>query len=415
MPRRLRSVVPASAWLAAALVLAGCGVTGAPPADDSPAAAQETADLVLVKREFAELPGWNGESHADVLPVLLKSCGRIVADAPADQPFGGNWRMGTVGQWREICEDAAKIRPGNQVEAKYLFESRFQPYEVRAGEEADGLFTGYYEPELNGAWSPGGAFRHPIHSRPKDLVSADLGKFRDAYKGEYLAGRVVDDNFVPYPTRQEIDQGALTGQQLEILWVDDPVDLFFLHVQGSGRIVLPDGSSIRVGYAGRNGHRYTPIGRELVARGVLKLEDVTLRSIRTWLDAHPAAAQEVMWKNRSYIFFRVVEGDGPIGAQGVPLTARRSLAVDRKHFPLGIPLWLSTTLPSADADGGPTAFRQLMVAQDTGSAIQGPVRGDVFVGHGAGAGNIAGAMKQQGRYWALLPKAAEPPTPPPQS
>lgn len=405
---RFRSAATAAAWLAGALALAACGLTGA-PSDEPPPARVETAELVLAKRPYGELPGWNGDRHAEALPVLLKSCGKIDPKAPDEQPLGADWRMGTVGEWRRICDDAAKIRPGNQVEAKYFFESRFQPYEVRAGDETEGLFTGYYEPELNGAWSPKGAFRHPILSRPPDLVSADLSKFRDELKGEHLAGHIVDSAFVPYPTRREIDQGALVGKQLEILWVDDPVDLFFLHVQGSGRIVLPDGSSIRVGYAGRNGHRYTPIGRELVAKGVLKLEDVSLRTIRAWLEAHPAAAQEVMWKNRSYIFFRVVEGEGPIGAQGVPLTPQRSLAVDRRHFPLGLPLWLSTTLPAPSPGGEPSPFHRLMVAQDTGAAIQGPVRGDIFVGHGADAGNIAGEMKQDGRYWALLPKTAERP------
>lgn len=410
MRRRRLAGTRAAVSLAGMLALAACGQL--PPPPPTPPAQPRAA--VLTPSTFDQLPGWNGDDHAAVLPVLLKSCGKFDKKAPDKKPFGDNWRLGTYGEWRKICTDASHIRPGNEVEAKYFFETRFKPYLVAAdngyvGGDPAGLFTGYYEPELHGDWRPHGAYRFPIYSRPSDLVSVDLGKFRPEYKGEHIAGRIKGDQLVPYPTRKQIDQGALVGKQLEILWVNDPVDLFFLHIQGSGRVVLPDGSSIRVGYAGRNGRRYTPVGRVLVGRGDLRQSQVSLHTIRQWLEAHPAAAQQVMWQNRSYVFFRVIPGDGPIGSEGVVLTPLRSLAVDRRDLPLGVPLWVSTTLPTGTGKGEAKPFRRLMVAQDTGSAIKGPVRGDVFVGHGAHAGDVAGEMKQAGRYWVLLPAAAKSP------
>ena len=221
--------------------------------------------------------------------------------------------------------------------------------------------------------------------------------------GTQLAGRVVKNKLIPYYSRAEILSGALKGRELEILWAADPVDLFFLHIQGSGRVRLPDGSHVRVGYAGRNGRRYTSIGRELVAMGEMALKDVTAPAIRDWLRAHPAAGTALMNKNESYVFLRVVEGEGPIGAQGVPLSPGRSLAVDRAFMPMGMPVWLDTTDPLREN----TPMRFLVVAQDTGSAIKGPVRGDVFWGFGEEAARRAGLMKQKGQYYLLLPKSAE--------
>lgn len=358
--------------------------------------------LTLDAVDFDELEQWDSEDFSSVLPVLLRSCEKLKAKKP-ETAMGSDERMGKVSDWISICEDASRIRPGNKIEAKYFFESRFVAYRAGNANAPKGLFTGYYEPELEGRWAPEAEFQIPLYSRPKDLVSINLGKYRAELTGTQLAGRLVGDAMVPYFTRAEINAGALRGRELEIVWVADPAEAFFLHIQGSGRVKLPDGSHIRVGYAGRNGHRYTSIGRELVAMGQMHLDDVTAPAIMDWLRAYPAAGNELMNRNDSYVFFRVIEGDGPIGAQNVVLTAGRSLAVDPKFVPYGVPLWLDTTDPLTD--GGP--LRRLLVAQDTGSAIKGPVRGDVFWGFGPTAARRAGLMKQSGRYFMLLPKSAE--------
>jgi membrane-bound lytic murein transglycosylase A len=234
-----------------------------------------------------------------------------------------------------------------------------------------------------------------------DLVSVDLGLFRPDWRGERTAGRVVAGALRPYATRAEIEAGALDAQQLAFLWVDDPIAAFVLSIQGSGRVRLPDGGLVRVGYDGQNGWPYVAIGRLLVERGAMVQADVSLATIEAWLRSHPQEAPALMDENRPYVFFRELLGDGPIGAEGVVLTAGRSLAVDPSFVPLGVPLWL-------DAAQGATVLQHLMMAQDTGGAIRGPVRGDVFFGFGAAAEASAGALRAEGGYWLLLPLEAHP-------
>lgn len=382
------------------LLLGACETQLIPePAKPKPA---ETF-LRLDPTTFALLPGWKGDNYSDVLPVFLKSCEKL-RTLPPDQKLGPKTVQGRVSDWLSICDSAALIRPGNETETLYFFESRFTPYRASDGRTSKGLITGYYEPELRGAWQPDSVHRYPILTRPENLISIDLGKFRPEWKGRHIAGRVAGNKFVPYATRGEIDNGALKGRQLELLWVDDAHDAFFLHIQGSGRVVMSDGSVVRIGYAGRNGHRYTPIGRELVAAGVMPMEKVSMQSIRAWLAANPVAAVEMMERNKAYVFFRVIKGDGPIGAQGVVLTPGRSLAVDRKFIPLGVPIWLNTV----EAGKSKKPLRRLVISQDSGSAIKGPVRGDLFFGFGNAAGIEAGQMKEAGTYYLLLPKTAAP-------
>jgi len=399
----LRAVVRAAVLAIGLVALAACETLDAllPPAPPDPVAPVD-ADLFLTEIPFKELPGWKAERHSQALAPFLRSCARL-RKQPPDQAMGPDARMGRISDWVTLCDAAQVIRPGNDTEAQYYFESRFLAYAVSGHRSRTGLITGYYEPELKGAWRPDATFRHPLYALPKDLISADLGGFDDKWKGEQIAGRLVGKRYVPYHSRAEIEQGALAGQQLEILWVNDPVDAFFLHIQGSGRIILPDGSHVRLGYAGRNGRRYTAIGRELVAAGVMRMKDVTMPAIRRWLEDNPVAGQAVMRKNQSFVFFRVLKGDGPIGAQGVVLTPMRSLAVDRRAIPLGAPLWLVTTEPGRKPE---KPLRRIVIAQDTGSAIKGTVRGDFFWGHGAAAGAKAGIMKQKGRFYMLLPRSA---------
>lgn len=309
-------------------------------------------------------------------------------------------RAGRVRDWRAPCRAAARVRTGDDTAARLFFETWFTPHRMTVAGEANGLFTGYYEAELKGSWKKTKRFHVPIYARPQDLVSVDLGQFTPQWKGKSIAGRVHRGRLVPYYNRGAIDRGALRGKGLEIMWVDDPVDVFFLHVQGSGRVVMTDGRIIRLGFAARNGQPYVAIGRVLIKRGAIAKNQVSMQSIRTWLAKHPREAAEIMAQNPSFIFFRRQQGENPIGAQGVPLTPGRSLAVDRRFVPLGIPLWLVTRDPVPPH----RPLRRLMVAQDTGSAIKGAVRGDVFWGSGQEAARRAGRMREQGRYYLLLPK-----------
>tara|TARA_E500000331_G_scaffold335268_1_gene361229 strand:+ start:348 stop:1622 length:1275 start_codon:yes stop_codon:yes gene_type:complete len=357
----------------------------------------------LVVRPFKEIPGWKADKHSIVLPAFLRSCEKF-RNQSQNRSLGFDPRMGKIKDWLPLCDDAARVRTGNDTDARYFFESRFQAYTALKNNNTKGLFTGYYEPELRGSWKRDDIYHAPIYSQPKDLIGATLGSFDDKWIGEKIVGRIEKGRFVPYYDRAEIEGGSLKGRQLEILWVDDAIEAFFLHIQGSGRIRLPDGSHIRLGYGGRNGHQYTSVGRELVAAGVMQLKEITMPSIRRWMMENPLAATALMRRNRSYIFFKVLETKGPIGAQGVVLTPGRSLAVDNDFIPYGVPLWLSTTYPGTAPS---LPLRRLVIAQDTGSAIKGAVRGDLFWGFGATAGEKAGVMKQSGSYYLLLPRNLE--------
>ncbi len=362
--------------------------------------------LVLVPADYGTLDGWAEDDHAAALAAFRRSCDALANRQETDPldiaPVGG-----LVKHWRTVCAGAAEVAAGDTA-ARAFFEASFAVYEVRNNDEPTGLFTGYYEPELNGASAPDERFSVPLYARPDDLVAVDLGRFRDDFRGERIAGRVDGGVLVPYATRAQIDAGALAGKGHELVWVDDSNAAFFLHIQGSGRILFEDGSRRRVAYAATNGHAYFPIGRKLIEIGALTREEVSLPTILAWLEANPAAAPQLMRENRSYVFFRWLEDEratlGPVGAQGVPLSAGRSLAIDRRHIPLGVPLWVDGSAPAVDPALPDRPMKRLVIAQDTGGAIRGPVRGDVFWGTGAEAGAIAGRMKHAGRYWLLLPR-----------
>ncbi|CAK0764947.1 membrane-bound lytic murein transglycosylase A [uncultured Gammaproteobacteria bacterium] len=339
---------------------------------------------------------------AEVLPALIRSCAKLTALAPT-HPLGPNGMAGTAGAWRPPCAALAKLSGDDDQAARSFLESWFVPHAATNNVKSEGLFTGYYEIEARGSLSPDERYSAPIYRRPPDLVTVDLGEFNDKYKGERTAGRVDNGRLRPYATRAQIEAGALAGRELDWLWLDDPIDSFFLQIQGSGRITLPDGRLIRVGFAGQNGHRYYAIGRDLIDQGWLSRETTSLQTIRAWLRDHPAEAPALMNRNPSYVFFEEVAGEAPIGSQGVPLTPGRSLAVDRGFIPLGVPVWLDAEGPINKT----LRVRRLLVAQDTGGAIRGPVRGDVFWGHGVDAERNAGFMKSEGRYFVLLPRTAQ--------
>lgn len=383
----------------AALILSLTALLGACAAPPS-----EPQRLVLEPAAFADLPGWTADDVAAALPALRKSCARIakLADDAALDPVG---LMGRARDWRRPCAEAERIAAADTAGARRFFEGAFRPWRGRDGVKDAAFFTGYYEAELKGSRVRDARFRHPIFRPPADLVTVDLGAFRSEWRGQAIGGRLEKGKLVPYHDRAAIEKGALAGRGLEILWVDDAADAFFLHVQGSGRVVLPDGKTVRLGFAARNGHPYTAIGRVLVDRGVLPADAVTMAAIRAWIAANRAAGAELMRENRSYIFFQERAGEGPVGASGAALTPGRSLAVDPAFIPHGLPVWVATRDP---LDAGRPLTR-LALAQDSGAAIKGPLRVDIFFGSGAGAAGAAGAMKHPGTLFVLRPKTLPPP------
>jgi membrane-bound lytic murein transglycosylase A len=350
------------------LTLAACGERPPPVVPVAP-----PSGVSITPVSFADLPGWSTDNHSLALAAFRRSC-EAIAKLPADRSLAN---AGRAGDWRGVCQEAQRLANANDAAARMFFETRFVAHRVSDGGSDVGLFTGYYESEIRAARRPGGAYRYPLYARPPDL-----------------------DGSKPFFTRAEIDGGALTGRGLELLWADDPVDVFFLQVQGSGLALLPDGTRQQIGFAAHNNRPYTAIGRVLAESGAMTAQQVTLQTLRAWLSAHPKEAPALMHRNERYVFFRLLNGDGPIGAEGVALLPGRSLAVDPAFVPYGAPLWLDITDPRDHR----TPLRRLVVAQDTGGAIKGAVRGDYFWGVGADALAQAGAMQERGRYFLLLPR-----------
>jgi membrane-bound lytic murein transglycosylase A len=393
-------------------------------------AVPEPPRLELEPATFASLPGWDEDGLSGALDAFVASCSAFERQPP-DRAVGPGGVGGTVADWLGPCRAARQLAPDDPEALRGFLSASFRPWVVTNRGDSLGLFTGYYEPSLHGSRRRHGAFQTPLYAEPSDLVQVDLGAFRQSLAGVRIAGRLRGRRLEPYYDRSQIQAGALSDRGLELYWVDDPVDAFFLEIQGSGRLVLENGSVVRLGFAGQNGHPYEAIGRVLVKRGALAPEAVSMQSIRAWLESHPEQAPEVMARNASYVFFRKLRGPGPVGSQGVPLTPGRSLAVDTAFLPLGAPVWLATWAPAPASspeagvapDPAPAAsgnrragsrpavrrVRRLVMAQDTGGAIRGPVRGDVFWGPGDEAADVAGRMRSGGRMWLLLPRHLDPP------
>ncbi|BBB30080.1 murein transglycosylase A [Neptunomonas japonica] len=360
-----------------ALLLHGCSSITPPP----PGVNHATC--------WNKLHGWQQDSFSEALPALLSQCPRLSKKSP---------------EWKNICSSAKSLTLASDVEVRRFIEENFIPHTIigTAGKN-EGLITGYYEPTLNGSLKPDDQYSYPLYQTPKDMLTVKLDSRFKELKGKRVRGRITGNTVIPYYSRAEIDkpESPLKGQ--ELLWVDDPDAAFFLHIQGSGRIQLTDGSMVGVGYANQNGHPYVAIGKKLIETGALTREEVSLDTIRQWLDTNPSKAQALKNQNPSYVFFTMRHDleFGPRGSLNVPLTPERSVAVDRKIIPLGTPLWVTTTLPGTNKP-----YQRLVFAQDTGGAINGPVRADVFFGRGERAEKLAGEMKQKGSIYALLPKPA---------
>lgn len=357
---------------------------------------------------FADLTGWADDDHLAAFAAFARSAHRVV-----EKPY----RTGGLGidcaAFADAYAEARKSSQPDKSSARAFFERHFIPCRIQPSNGAEqGFVTGFYEPVAAASLVRSEKFAYPLYARPADLVDIDDGN-RPANMDPYLDfGRSTEDGIVEYFDRAAIEQGALSGQNLEIAWLEDPVDVFFIHVQGAARLKMPDGSTRRVTYAAKSGQRFTGAGRVLVDLGELPLADVTMQSIRAWFRANPGRVNEILWQNRSFIFFRDAAVDdpalGPVAAAKVPLAPGRSMAVDRLLHTFGTPFFIDAPkLPAFDG----VPFRRLMIAQDTGSAIIGNARGDLFAGSGEAAGDIAGVIKHPADFYALVPKflLGEPP------
>jgi membrane-bound lytic murein transglycosylase A len=340
---------------------------------------------------FGALPGWESASAAHSLRAFGVGCRRLANTDLAS-----------------VCEKAAALAGADERTAREFFEKEFTAYAISSGGNDTGLITGYYEPILEARRARSELHRHPIHGVPEDLVNVDLAVLYPELRNLRLRGRVVGRKLVPYYSRAEIIARGEALPAPVIAWTSDPVELFFLQIQGSGQVWLEDGARVRVGYADQNGHPYRSLGRWLVDRGELRLEEASMQGIKAWARTHPEKVNEALNQNGSYVFFREqpLADEGPLGSLGVPLTPEYSVAVDRRHIPLGAPVYLASTHPGSEAP-----LERLMLAQDTGGAIRGAVRADFFWGSGPQAGERAGIMRQPGRLWLLWPREAPLPRP----
>jgi membrane-bound lytic murein transglycosylase A len=355
---------------------------------------------------FADLPGWADDDHLAAFRTFLKSCERVVGNA-REKAASTDKRPASSAALVAACVQAMRIAGEikDKSAARAFFERGFTPNAV-AHKGRPGLLTGYYEPVLKGSRTAQGAYRTPIYKRPPDLVTVVPETHRGAVKAGTLTHvRKTEQGMEPYFTRAQIDQGALEGKGLELLYFADAVDVFFMQIQGSARVQLTDGTTVRIHYDGKNGHPYRSIGRYLIDKALLAADRVSLSALATWLKADRERANTVMWHNASYVFFRELKTDdpgAPLGALNVPLTAGRSLALDPSYHALGTPVYVSA--PTLRHAGKPAPFNRLMVGQDVGSAIKGPERGDIYFGSGNAAGELAGVTKHPGKFFVLVPK-----------
>lgn len=339
-------------------------ITGAP-------ISTRLANVQLYPSDFNLLPGWEIEDHVAALKAFQHSCKRW-RTMPADKTLSGSFQLGRIADWQAICS-----KPVMRGQERQFFEKWFKPYAVSENGNFDGLFTGYYLPELHGSYTQSARYDVPIYRMP-------------------------DNPSLRSQSRAAIKSGALANKGLELLWVDNEIDAFFMEIQGSGRVIMEDGSVLGLSFAGGNGHPYYAIGKTLVNNGEISKEDISMQTIRAWIEQHAVEGEQLMLSNSSYVFFRFSPVDpnvGPKGAMAVPLTPQHSLAIDNKNLPYGVPIWLDADHPIQGQ-----RLRRLLMAQDTGGAIKGVIRGDVYWGQGDKASQMAGPMKSKGHYYLLIPR-----------
>ena len=395
-----------SAWKVKIVKAKTAAPSAAAPAKELAAATAKGSVPWYRPVTFAELPGWARDDHLAAFRTFLASCDRVIARG-RDGAAEGDAKRPRVppAALVAVCIETRQIagQVTSREAARAFFEANFTPNAV-AKKGQSGLLTGYYEPVLEGSRTPEGRFQTPIYKRPPDLVNVVHDTQRGTLKpGALTHLRKTATGTEPYFTRAEIEGGALKGKGLELLYLADSVDIFFMQIQGSGRIRLPDGSTVRVHYDGKNGHPYNSIGRYLIEKAILAADRVSMQALMAWLRADPERGRQVMWQNTSYVFFRELKDDqgAPLGALQVPLTPGRSLAIDPSYHALGTPIYIS--VPSMRHGGVPTPFHRLMVGQDVGSAIRGAERGDIYFGSGEEAAKLAGNTQNPGRFFVLVP------------
>jgi membrane-bound lytic murein transglycosylase A len=356
--------------------------------------------------EWANLEGWASDDHATAFPAFLESCRALNASRQSAEPAA------ITDALKAVCTRAVAAVPLEEDGARKFFEDNFRPLRIAKLGDTDGFLTGYYEPIIEGSRVPTGEFTAPLFRRPPNLAISGQRKLGDAFpsKGVKVGRRVGRRKLVPYYDRAAIEDGALDGWHLEICWLRSDIDVLFAQIQGSARIKLEDGTILRVNYDSHNGWPYAPVGRVLIERKIVPKDEMSMQRIREWMAANPAAAKDVRRQNKSYVFFRITSlatEDEAVGGEGVPLAPGRSIAVDRSLHAYGTPFFIAADLPIASDKGG-TKFRRLMFAQDTGSAIVGPARADIYFGAGAEAARIAGRIKNPGQFVMLLPRELDP-------
>jgi membrane-bound lytic murein transglycosylase A len=355
--------------------LASCAVS---PVASEPGKVTDTAQISLAPGNYRQLAGWSTDNVAQALPAFAKSCERIVkqqADSAPLDPSATDANFGKLRDWRPLCRQVATLPPGDDGAVRQFFEANFVPVLVGSKGTSKGLFTGYWEVELDGSRTQEGPYQFPVYRKPADL------------------------NDKPYLDRAAIEDGALAGKDLEVVWLQSPDDLFVLQMQGSGRIHLPDGGAVRLVYAANNNRPFVNVYQMLIGMGAIPAAQLSEAAVRAWMHDNPDQAKELRRKDPLYVFFQELKGDGPVGYQGAVLTAERSLAVDHRFIPLGVPLWLD-----AHDKYRPVAMQRLVVAQDTGDGIVGPLRGDFYWGSGKKAAARGSDFFAVGQYWVLLPK-----------
>jgi len=357
--------------------------------------------------EWADLDGWADDDHAAAFATYLASCRVLTGKQRSPRDV-----TPVSDALKAICDRARAAIPLDEDGARSFFEENFRPLRISKLGDTDGFLTGYYEPIIDGSRVPTGQFTAPLYRRPPNLVVSGRRKLGDAFpsKGVKVGRRLGRRKIVPYYDRGEIEDGALAGRGLEICWLKDQTDLLFAQIQGSARIRLEEGSTLRINYDAHNGYPYTAIGRVLIDRGIIPKEEMSMQKIREWLDQNPDGAKELRRQNRSYVFFREVQlsdKDEAVGAQGVPLTPGRSIAVDKALHVYGTPFFISGELP-IESEKSKTPFQRLMIAQDTGSAITGPARADLYFGAGPAAGKVSGRLRHTMRFVMLVPKSLDP-------
>ena len=387
-----------------AIVFAGAGgLTAAFSGEQSPL---KLPDTQYEPVEWTDLDGWASDDHATAFASFLQSCSALKRRAVSRDPSAMSDAL------RTVCERAVAAIPLEEDGARKFFEDNFRPLRINRLGDTDGFLTGYYEPIIEGSRVPTGEFTAPLYRRPPNLVASGRRKLGESFpsKGVKVGRRFGRRKIVQYYDRGEIEDGALDGWHLEICWVRSQVDVLFAQIQGSARIRLEDRTILRLNYDSHNGWPYTPVGRVLIERKLVPKDEMTMQRIRDWMEANPDAAKDVRRQNKSYVFFRITDlstEDEAIGAQGVPLVPGRSIAVDRSLHTYGTPFFISADLPIANEKAG-TKFRRLMFAQDTGSAIVGPARADIYFGAGDEAAQIAGRIRHPGQFVMLLPRALDP-------